>query len=46
MHRSDWPVTFFDDEYLRIYRPQLTPERTRAETDFILDALATRLAHP
>jgi SAM-dependent methyltransferase len=35
----EWPVTFFDDEYLRIYQPQLTPERTRGEADFILDVL-------
>ncbi len=35
----EWPVTFFDDEYLRIYRPGLTAERTRAEADFILKAL-------
>jgi len=37
--RAEWPVTFFDDEYLRIYRPQLTAERTHAEADFILEAL-------
>jgi len=36
---TEWPVTFFDDEYLRIYRPQLTAERTRQETDFVYDAL-------
>src|SRR5215831_10386286 len=39
LDRGDWPVTFFDDEYLRIYQPQLTPERTRGEADFIVDAL-------
>ena len=36
----EWPVAFFDDDYLRIYRPQLTPERTEAETDFIARELA------
>lgn len=36
---TEWPVTFFDDEYLRIYRPQLTAERTREETDFVFRAL-------
>ena len=35
----DWPVAFFDDDYLRIYRPQFTPERTAAETRFIADSL-------
>lgn len=38
-HDTEWPVTFFDDEYLRIYRPQLTADRTSAEADFILAAL-------
>lgn len=36
----DWPVAFFDDDYLRMYRPQFTPERTDAETAFIERALA------
>ncbi len=36
----DWPVAFFDDDYLRIYRPTFTPERTGAEVDFIEGALA------
>ncbi len=35
----DWPVAFFDDDYLRLYRPQLTAERTDAETAFIASAL-------
>lgn len=38
--RSEWPVTFFDDGYLRIYRPQMSAERTRAEADFVFRALA------
>jgi SAM-dependent methyltransferase len=37
--KPDWPVAFFDDDYLRIYRPQFTPERTAAETKFIADSL-------
>lgn len=39
---TEWPVTFFDDEYLRIYRPQLTAERTREETDFLFRALGVK----
>ena len=35
----DWPVAFFDDDYLRMYRPQFTPERTDAEITFIERAL-------
>lgn len=38
--KPDWPVAFFDDDYLRIYRPQFTPERTAAETAFIAGELA------
>lgn len=37
--KPEWPVAFFDDDYLRIYRPQFTPERTAAETRFIADTL-------
>lgn len=36
----DWPVAFFDDDYLRIFRPTFTPERTAAEVDFIEALLA------
>ncbi|MFM8559094.1 MAG: class I SAM-dependent methyltransferase [bacterium] len=36
----EWPVAFFDDDYLRIYRPHFTAERTDAETRFIADSLA------
>ncbi len=39
MARTDWPVAFFDDDYLTIYRPMFTEEATRAETEFILAAL-------
>src|SRR5262249_41028487 len=35
----DWPVAFFDDDYLQLYRPMLTEERTAAEIDFIESAL-------
>ena len=35
----DWPITFFDEDYLRIYRPQLTEERNQKETEFIAGAL-------
>ncbi len=36
----EWPVAFFDDDYLKIYRPRLTAERTRLEVDFIERELA------
>lgn len=36
----EWPVAFFDEDYLRIYRPMFTEDRTRAEVDFIESALA------
>jgi SAM-dependent methyltransferase len=35
----DWPVTFFDDDYLRIYRTSFTPEKTAAEVEFIASGL-------
>jgi SAM-dependent methyltransferase len=35
----EWPIAFFDDDYLRIYRPMFTEERTRGEVDFIESAL-------
>ena len=37
---ADWPVAFFDDEYLKIYLHQFTPERTEMEVNFIESALA------
>jgi SAM-dependent methyltransferase len=37
--RPEWPITFFDEDYLKIYQPQLTEERTRLETGFIAGAL-------
>jgi len=38
--KAEWPVAFFDDEYLRIYLHEFTPERTEQEVDFIETALA------
>ncbi len=35
----DWPIAFFDDDYLKIYRPLFTEERTRPEVEFIRCAL-------
>lgn len=32
---TDWPIAFFDDDYLKIYAPRLTEERTRLEAAFI-----------
>lgn len=37
---SDWPIAFFDDDYLKIYAPRLTEERTRAEVEFLERELA------
>lgn len=37
--RPDWPITFFDEDYLKIYGPQLTDERNERETQFIAEAL-------
>ena len=37
--QPEWPVAFFDDDYLRIYRPQFTEAATRAEVDFIESSL-------
>lgn len=42
----EWPVAFFDDDYLRIYRPQFTEERTQAEVDFIESALSVPSGAP
>src|SRR5205085_4691901 len=43
---AEWPVTFFDDDYLRIYRTSFTPEKTAAEAEFIAQALALPAAAP
>lgn len=39
MIHPEWPITFFDEDYLRMYRPRLTEERSREETGFIAGAL-------
>ena len=39
MTRTDWPVAFFDDDYLKIYRPMFSEEATQAEAEFIATAL-------
>ena len=36
---SDWPIAFFDDDYLRIYAPMLTEELTQREVGFIESSL-------
>src|SRR5262249_31487266 len=38
-HAPEWPVAFFDQDYLAIYRPMLTPERTALEAEFIATTL-------
>jgi SAM-dependent methyltransferase len=38
--QPEWPVAFFDDDYLKIYRPTFTAERTSGELDFIEGSLA------
>ncbi len=40
MTAPEWPVAFFDDDYLRIYRAMLTPEVTAGEVDFLESVLA------
>ena len=40
--QSDWPIAFFDDDYLKIYAPRLTEERTRAEVEFLEHELALK----
>jgi len=40
MRSHEWPVAFFDDDYLRIYRALLSPEQTASEVDFLEAALA------
>jgi len=35
----DWPVAFFDDDYIKIYKPLFTAERTAAEVEFIASTL-------
>ena len=40
--QPEWPVAFFDDDYLKIYRPTFTAERTEAEIDFIERSLGVR----
>jgi SAM-dependent methyltransferase len=35
----EWPVAFFDEDYLTIYRPMFSEEVTARETDFIESAL-------
>ena len=41
-HTPDWPVAFFDQDYLAIYGPMLTAERTAQEADFIASALEVK----
>lgn len=38
-HTPEWPVAFFDEDYLLLYRPHFQPALTDAETRFIADAL-------
>ena len=38
-NQPEWPIAFFDDDYLKIYRPMFTEESTRREVDFIQSAL-------
>jgi SAM-dependent methyltransferase len=40
MSEREWPIAFFDDDYLKIYRTHFTEEQTRAEVDFIETSLA------
>ena len=42
----EWPVTFFDDDYLRIYRTSFTPEKTATEVEFIASVLGLQPGAP
>jgi len=37
---AEWPVAFFDEDYLRIYRPTFTDEATGREVQFIRSCLS------
>lgn len=37
--QHEWPVAFFDDDYLKLYARVLSDERTLEEVDFIVSAL-------
>jgi SAM-dependent methyltransferase len=39
MTHPDWPVAFFDDDYLRIYHAMISPAVTAGEVDFLAGAL-------
>jgi SAM-dependent methyltransferase len=41
---TPWYETFFGEDYLRLYEPVLTPERTQREVDGIANLLALPLA--
>jgi SAM-dependent methyltransferase len=36
---AEWPVAFFDEDYLKIYRPTFTDEATAREVEFIRSCL-------
>lgn len=38
--QPEWPVTFFDDDYLKFYRTSFAPDKTAAEVEFIAGVLA------
>jgi ubiquinone/menaquinone biosynthesis C-methylase UbiE len=40
MVNDNWYADFFDEDYLRIYGPDLSEERTEQETDHIVERLA------
>lgn len=37
--QPEWPIAFFDDDYLCLYRPMFTEASTRDEVEFIRSAL-------
>src|SRR5436309_7761764 len=38
--QSEWPVTFFDDDYLKFYRTSFAPDRSAGGVESIAGALA------
>lgn len=39
MEKQEWPVAFFDDDYLKLYARMLSDERTAEEVAFIVSTL-------
>lgn len=38
-HETRWWASYFDEDFVRLYRPFLTPEQTATEVDAVIEAL-------